>query len=132
MTNASDVPRPIIVLVTEDDSLLRMLAVDVLIEEGFVTLEAGHATAALDICRSRSGEIDVLFTDVRMPGAMDGLELAHRVHERWPGISVLIASGNIFVSPGALPSGAKFLSKPYDMRQVVDLIRAMHRGEDGL
>jgi two-component system, response regulator PdtaR len=96
-------------------------------ETGLVAIEAGHATAALDICRSRADEVDVLFTDIRMPGSMDGLELAHRVRERWPRISVVIASGNRFVSADALPAGARFLAKPYDMQRIVDLIQELRR-----
>jgi two-component system, response regulator PdtaR len=119
------VVRPLVVVVAEDEMLLRMVAVDALSEEGFLTLEAGHATAALDICKSRSDEVDVLFTDIRMPGSMDGLELAHRVRARWPWISVLIASGNLFVNAKELPDGARFLTKPYDMQRVVDLIHEL-------
>jgi two-component system, response regulator PdtaR len=120
-------PRPIVVVVAEDEMLLRMIAVEALTEEGFIAIEAGHATAALEVCKSRANEIDVLFTDIRMPGSMDGLELAHRVRERWPQISVLIASGNLFVPADELPAGASFLPKPYDMRRVVHVIREMRR-----
>src|ERR1700710_986255 len=101
-----------VVVVAEDEVLLRMHAVEALNEEGFVGIEAGHAPAALDIGKSRADEIDVLFTDIRMPGSMDGLELAHRVRERWPRISVVIVSGNLFVNADELPAGARFLPKP--------------------
>jgi DNA-binding NtrC family response regulator len=128
MTDTPETPdRPMVVVVAEDEELLRTLAVEALSEKGFVAVEAGHATAALDICKSRAEEIDVLFTDIRMPGSMDGLELAHRVRERWPGISVVIASGNIFVSADELPAGARFLPKPYDMQRVVDLIHELRQ-----
>ena len=128
MSDAPETPgRPIVVVVAEDEALLRMLAVEALSESGFVAIEAGHASAALDICKSRADEIDVLFTDVRMPGSMDGLELAHRVHERWPGISVVIVSGNLYVGRDELPDGARFLPKPYDMQRVIDLIHELRR-----
>jgi two-component system, response regulator PdtaR len=120
--------RSIVVLVAEDEPMLRMLAVDALTEEGLVSLEAGHAAAALDICKARAEEVDVLFTDVRMPGPMDGLELAHRVRVRWPWISVVIASGNLFGDSHGLPTGTHFLPKPYDMRRVIGLIRELRRG----
>jgi two-component system, response regulator PdtaR len=97
------------------------------LKTGLVAIEAGHATAALDICRLRADEVDVLFTDIRMPGPMDGLELAHHVRERWPKISVVIASGNRFVSADELQAGARFLAKPYDMQRVVDLIQELRR-----
>ncbi len=125
--SASPNCRPIVVVVAEDEALLRSLAVDALTDEGLVAIEAGNATAALDICRARAAEVDVLFTDIRMPGSIDGLELAHRVHERWPAISIVVASGNVFVPVRALPDGTRFLPKPYDMRRVVDLIRELRR-----
>lgn len=117
--------RPIVVLVAEDEVLVRMVAADALRDEGFVALEAGNATAALDICEARADEVDVLFTDIRMPGPMDGLELARRVREQWPRISVVMASGNLSVPVQELPAGARFLPKPYQMRRVVDLIREL-------
>lgn len=118
-------PEPLVVVIAEDEVLLRMLAVDVLTEEGFIAIEAGHATAALDICRTRADEIDVLFTDIRMPGPINGLELAHRVRDRWPWISVVVTSGNILVGTKELPEGACFLAKPYDMHRVVNLLREL-------
>jgi len=128
MTDPPQAPtQPMVVVVAEDEALLRMVAVDALSEQGFVALEADRATAALDICESRAEEVDVLFTDIRMPGSMDGLELAHRVRERWPWISVVIASGNLLACADALPSGARFLPKPYDMQRVVDLIQELRR-----
>ena|SRR5258708_29223509 len=124
MTSVSD-DRPIVVVLAEDEVLLRMLAVNALEEEGFVAIEVGSAIAALDIVKARADDVDVLFTDIRMPGPMDGLELAHRVRERWPAISVVITSGNLFVPAHELPAGTRFLPKPYDMRRVVDLIREL-------
>jgi two-component system, response regulator PdtaR len=123
MTEASETSaRPVVVVVTEDEALVRMIAVEVLNDEGFVTIEAEHAAAALNICKLRADEVDVLFTDIRMPGSMDGLELAHCVRERWPRISLVIVSGNLFVNLDELPAGSRFLAKPYDMQRVVDLI----------
>ena len=116
---------PLVVLVAEDELLVRMLAVDALTEEGFVTIEAGTATEALALCKARPEAVDVLFTDIRMPGSMDGLELAHKVRERWPWIIILIASGNIFLSREELPDRAKFFPKPYDMRRVIGTMREL-------
>lgn len=128
MNDPPDTPgRPAVVLIAEDEALLRMLAVEVLSEKGFIAIEADTATAALNICNARAEEIDVLFTDVRMPGSMDGLELARRVRQGWPWISVVITSGNLFVNPRELPAGAKFLPKPYDMQRIVELIHEMRR-----
>lgn len=128
MANSSEISeRPLVVVIAEDDLLLRKLAVDFLEEEGFVALAADNAPGALDICRSRPEAVDVLFTDIRMPGHMDGLELAHRVRERWPWVAILIASGNVVVGRDQLPDGARFLPKPYDMQRIVDTIRQMRR-----
>ena len=90
-----------------------------------MTFAAENALTALDICKSRPEAVDVLFTDIRMPGPMDGLELAHRVRERWPWIAIIVASGNVFVGRDQLPDGARFLPKPYDLRRIVDIIRQM-------
>jgi CheY-like chemotaxis protein len=113
-------PAALTIVVVEDEPLLCMVAVDVLAEEGFVTIEAGSAVEALKICETQA--IDVLFTDIRMPGTMDGLELAHKVHERWPGIVILLASG-ILLRREEMPEGAKFVPKPYDLHSVVGTIR---------
>jgi CheY-like chemotaxis protein len=116
-------PPPVVVLVAEDEPVLRALAVEALADEGFVTIEANSAADALAVCKANPEAVDVLFTDIRMPGSMDGLQLACRVRERWPWISVLVASGNIFVRPDELPDGAKFLPKPYDMQRVIGVMR---------
>jgi two-component system, response regulator PdtaR len=129
MANASAVPdRPLVAVIAEDESLLRMLAVEGLGDEGFTTLAAENALVALDICKSRPEAIDVLFTDIRMPGPMDGLQLAHRVRERWPWIAIIVVSGNIFVGRHELPEGARFIPKPYDLHRIAETIRQM-RGE---
>jgi CheY-like chemotaxis protein len=129
MANPSaNAERPLVVVIAEDEVLLRTLAVEFLEDEGFITVAAETALAALDICKSRPGAIDVLFTDIRMPGPMDGLELAHRVRERWPRVGIIIASGNIFVGRDQLPDGARFLPKPYDLHRIVEAIRQL-RGQ---
>jgi CheY-like chemotaxis protein len=126
MANPPEIPqRPIVVVIAEDELLLRTLAAEVLEDEGFITVECENAISALEICKSRPEAIDILFTDIRMPGPMDGLELAHRVRERWPWVGIIIASGNIFVGRDQLPEGARFLPKPYDLHRIVEVIRQM-------
>src|SRR5664279_3340026 len=90
ITDAVARPAPVI-LIVEDDPFLRMLAVEVANEAGFETLEAGDADLAIAILESCS-KISVLFTDIDMPGSMDGLKLAHVVSNRWPSVEILIAS----------------------------------------
>jgi CheY-like chemotaxis protein len=107
----ADRPAPVI-LIVEDDPFLRMLAVDFVNEAGFETLEACDADQAIAILASCS-KIAVLFTDINMPGSMDGLKLARVVSSRWPVIEILIASGHVRLRQADLPPNGRFLRKPY-------------------
>src|SRR5829696_4110887 len=100
------------VLVVEDEPLVRMAAAITLEDEGFEVFEAATARAALAILEKRSGGVDALFTDVDMPGDMNGLELAGIVHHRWPHIALVITSG-VVRKPSVLPERGIFLEKPY-------------------
>jgi CheY-like chemotaxis protein len=111
MDAVADRPAPVI-LIAEDDPLLRMLAVEFVKEAGFETLEASDADQAVAILESRS-EIAVLFTDIDMPGSMNGLELALAASNRWPAIQILIASGHVRLRLADLPPNGRFLGKPY-------------------
>ena len=104
-------PAPVI-LIVDDDPFLRMLTAEFVNEAGFETLEAGDADQAIAILESCS-EIAVLFTDINMPGSMDGLKLARVVSNRWPVIEVLIASGHVLLQQADLPPNGRFLRKPY-------------------
>lgn len=110
------------VLVVDDDLLVREYAADVLESEGFDVLKAANAAEALDQL-GRRGDIRVLFTDVNMPGPLDGLELAHVVRRRWPDIRVVVTSGRLQPEARALPG--PFLPKPYLPEMVVRLLKAM-------
>jgi|ERR1700722_18386988 CheY-like chemotaxis protein len=105
---------PKIVVVVEDEFLIRELAVDVLTEAGFRVIEACHAEQALSILERQAEGVCVLFTDIDMPGHMDGLQLAHHAHHHWPWICLLVASGLAAPTKGDLPPGSRFLPKPYD------------------
>ena len=112
--------RPV-VLIVEDEFLLRMNAVEMIEEAGFEVFEAGNADEAIAILESRL-DIRVVFTDIQMPGAMDGLKLAAAVRSRWPPIKIIATSGYCAIREGDLPKGGVFLSKPYtsersDIRQ---------------
>ncbi len=108
--------RPV-VLVVEDDFLIRMHAADIVNDAGFDAVEASNADEAIDILQRRS-DIAVVFTDVDMPGSMDGLRLAAAVRDRWPPIKIITASGHIRLTEKDLPSGSRFLPKPYSAREV--------------
>ena len=103
--------KPCFVIVVEDEVLIRMLAVETLEEAGFIVLEAKHAAAALDLLESKAETIVVLFTDINMPGNMDGLGLAHYVREHWPWIGQLITSGRLVPALDGFPARSRFLKK---------------------
>lgn len=115
--------RPV-VLIVEDDPLLRMLAVEVVEEAGFVALEAGNADEAVALLESRL-DISLLFTDIEMPGSMDGLKLARAVRDRWPPIKILIVSGKVRLQPSELPSNSCFVGKPYQTAAMVAELRSL-------
>ena len=100
------------VLVVEDEVLIRMLAADSLADSGYNVLEAGDAVEALKILESH-GDIDVLFTDVNMPGPMDGLDLARLLQDRCPDIGLVVTSGRGTPDPARLPMSSLYLAKPY-------------------
>lgn len=110
--------RPAIVLVVEDDLILRMRAIDMVDDAGYGSIEAVDADEALVILQSRS-DIALLFTDVQMPGSMDGLELANAVRERWPLIKIIIVSGQLKLSSSQLPRDSRFFGKPLVSGQMI-------------
>ena len=109
---------PPIVLVVEDDMILRMRAIDMVDDAGYVSVEAVDADEALAILQSRS-DIALLFTDIQMPGSMDGLQLAHAVHERWPLIKIIVVSGQLELSSSQLPRDSRFFGKPLVSGQMI-------------
>ena len=113
-----------VVLVVEDEPLVRMGICDHLEGSGFTVLEAGTADEAIDILNSRF-DIALVFTDVDMPGSMDGLRLAAAVRDRWPPIKIVVTSGHRQVDAGDLPDDAAFFSKPYNPDKIVDTFRDM-------
>jgi len=104
---------PPVVLIIEDEPLVRMTAADELEEAGFHLMEAANANVALAVLEVRSEEVQVLFTDVHMPGSMDGIALAEQVHRRWPHIRLLISSGYARPHPDEIPDCGHFRPKPY-------------------
>lgn len=106
------------VLVVEDEVFVRMVAADALAEEGLRIFEAGNAAEALEVLE-RHPEIGILFTDINMPGDMDGLELAQRVAAIRPDIRIIVTSGRQQPSRAAMPPAGTFLPKPYAPRGLV-------------
>jgi CheY-like chemotaxis protein len=103
--------RPV-VLIVEDEFLVRMDTRAALEEAGFDVVEAGDADDAITILSARN-DIRLLFTDVHMPGSMDGLKLAHFVRDRWPPVKIVATSGYARITESDLPLGGRFLAKPY-------------------
>ncbi|MDB5484827.1 MAG: response regulator receiver [Tardiphaga sp.] len=112
-----------IVLIVEDEPLLRMLAAESIEADGYEAVEAGHADDAILILESRP-DIKIVFTDINMPGSMDGLKLAHYVRDRWPPVRIITTSGRAQLTETMLPLNSQFLPKPY---QASDLTAALHR-----
>jgi two-component sensor histidine kinase/CheY-like chemotaxis protein len=112
------------VLVVEDEMLLRMRAVDIVEDAGFTAVEAVDADQALSILESRS-DISLLFSDVQMPGSMDGLKLAHAVHDRWPSIKIILVSGHVELSDVDRPADSRFFGKPLEAKQMIGELREM-------
>ena len=110
-----------LVLVVEDDALLRMHAAEMIEEAGFQVLEADGADAAIRLLESRS-DIRIIFTDIDMPGSMNGLKLAHAVASRWPPIKIVATSGHFHMRDGDLPDGGRFIAKPYRSSQIINTL----------
>ena len=105
-------PRRPVVLLVEDELLLRMDAAAMVAAAGFEVVEAANADEAIEILEARR-DISVVFTDIQMPGSMDGLKLARAVRGRWPPIKIVATSGLVDVGEKDLPEGGRFLPKPY-------------------
>src|ERR1700710_1657042 len=112
------------VLIVEDEMILRMRAVDIVEDAGFNPVEAVNADEALAILESRS-DISLLFTDIQMPGSMDGLKLAHAVHDRWPAIKIILVSGQVQPSDSERPADSRFFGKPLSVQKMIAELQAM-------
>jgi CheY-like chemotaxis protein len=101
------------VLVVEDEALVRLSAREEIEAAGFKVYEANNADEAIRLLEANS-DIELVFTDVDMPGSMDGVKLAHYVRTRWPPVKIIVTSGYQHLTAEQLPKGSLFLSKPYD------------------
>lgn len=117
-----------VVLVVEDSVIIRMGAVDLVQSAGYEALEASNADEAIRILESRA-DIDLVFTDVQMPGTMDGIKLSHYIHNRWPPVKLIVASGKAILEESNLPEGSRFFSKPYSNHAIADEMADMLSGD---
>jgi CheY-like chemotaxis protein len=115
--------RPVVLLV-EDEPLVRTLQVDVLRDSDFWVLEAQDADEAFEILKRRP-DVRAVLTDVDMPGSLDGFEFARLVHQGWPQVGVLVISGKTAPEPGDLPPSAVFAAKPVRPGALVELLRTV-------
>lgn len=113
-----------VILVVEDEPILRMAAIDMVEEAGFEAVEASNAAEAVAILERRL-DIRIVFTDVDMPGGIDGLALAALVRDRWPPIQIIVTSGMMHAADIVVPARSVFFPKPYREREVVAAMRAM-------
>jgi CheY-like chemotaxis protein len=120
---ASAAKRPV-VLIVEDELLLRINAAEMIAEAGFDVVEAANADEAIAVLEVRP-DIHIVFTDIQMPGSMDGLKLARFVKHRWPPIKLLATSGLVAVRDGDLPEGGVFIGKPYTAAKISSTLRGL-------
>jgi CheY-like chemotaxis protein len=117
-----ETPRPV-VLIVEDEFLIRMHAAEMISDAGFEVVEACNADQAIAILESRA-DVRVVFTDIQMPGSMNGLKLAHAVRHRWPPVHI-IATSAYLATLDDLPVGSVFLAKPYNERKIIGTLHAL-------
>jgi CheY-like chemotaxis protein len=120
----SRTPLKPLILVVEDEELLRLHAADLLEEHGFRVVEARNAAAALEVLETRN-DVRLLFTDIQMPGALDGMDLAREVHQRWPHVLLVITSGQKKPAEAEIPDHGRFVGKPYRAAELLGQVDDM-------
>jgi two-component system, response regulator PdtaR len=118
--------RPV-VLIVEDEFLVRIGTRAAVEMAGFDVLEAGDADEAIAILSTRN-DIHLIFTDIHMPGSIDGLKLAHFVRDRWPPVKIVATSGRVRIAESDLPEGGRFLPKPYSAAEITATLRELIQG----
>lgn len=117
-------PRPPVILVVDDEMLLRELASEHFQEAGYEVIEAEDGASALAAIKARP-DIRALFTDVQMPGRPDGLSLARLVREASPDCAIVVVSGRVSPDPDELADGVQFVAKPYWGSEIVNMVSSM-------
>jgi DNA-binding NtrC family response regulator len=113
-----------VVLVVDDDPLVRAFSVNIVKIAGYVALEAASADEATAILEDRS-DIAVLFSDINLTGSISGLQLARTVSERWPPIKMILVSGKVALTASDMPSDSRFFAKPYEARSMISELRSL-------
>jgi len=125
MAHANPPAKPVI-LVVEDEPLLRLNAIDIIQQAGYDAVEADNADEACRILETRT-DIRIVFSDIDMPGSLDGLKLAAVVRRRWPPIELILTSGHIRPAEADLPLRGRFFPKPYQAEQLLSAIHGLLR-----
>ncbi len=110
-----------LVLVVEDEPLIRLNAVQMMEDAGYTAIEAHDAADAVQVLETRP-DVRIVFTDIEMPGSMNGLRLAACIRDRWPPIEIILTSGAVIPAASAIPDGGVFVPKPYSQDQVEDAL----------
>lgn len=113
-----------VVLVVEDEALLLFSIADDLRDAGFEVLEASNADEAMTLLAANP-RISLVFTDVDMPGSMDGLKLSATIRDRWPPVRIIVTSGKQGPAPDRLPAGGVFIPKPYSPAGIAAVMTKM-------
>ena len=116
----------VVVLVVEDEAIIRMNAVAFIEDAGYDVIEAANADEAISHLEMRS-DIRVVFSDIEMPGSMDGLKLLHAIRERWPPVILILASGRVSPLASDMPSETVFLPKPYQEARLLEILAGISR-----
>jgi CheY-like chemotaxis protein len=119
-----------VILIVEDEALVRLSTVGTLEDAGFRMIEAGNSDEALKVLAA-DFDIQLLFTDINMPGPIDGLALARQVRDRWPHIGIIVTSARRLSQPEEVPAGARFEQKPYSLDAVVRHARELTSVDGG-
>jgi len=113
------------VIVVEDEALIRNELLEAFLHYGFHALGAEDASAVLKILETEAQNVQLVFTDVHLPGPITGLALGHHVRKTWPWMSLLITSGYGTPEPSHMPEGSRFVLKPYKISKIAELIKDM-------
>jgi CheY-like chemotaxis protein len=122
LTSKTDSSSRPYVLVVEDEFFSRFHAVNLVEAAGYRAIEASNADEAIAILEARK-DIRIVFTDIDMPGSMDGLKLARAVRDRWPPIELILTSGHLDVPESDIPKRGVFFSKPYRDDEIVSALQ---------
>ena len=120
------------VLLVEDEAAIRMLAAEAITDAGFSVIEAEHGAAALELLKTQAMRTHAIFTDVHMPGEINGVELVEYASHTWPWLRMMVTSGCAMLGHQELPQGCRFIAKPYRLGHVVTHLHDMMHDYPGL